>query len=85
MRQRKAGVTLRERWRGIDRVSAAGEDGWPLMGDDIDKDGIGEPVMEWAKPDNSRSFPVSNPQTTDEFDAKKLSLQWQWHANPRKD
>lgn len=61
------------------------EDDWPLMGNDIDKDGIGEPVMEWAKPDLGKSFPVSIPQTTDEFDAKELSLQWQWHANPNKE
>jgi beta-xylosidase len=61
------------------------EDGWPLIGSDIDGDGIGEPVMEWAKPDFGRTFPISIPRTTDEFDAKKLSLQWQWHANPRKE
>ena len=61
------------------------QDGWPLIGNDIDGDGIGEPVMEWAKPDVGGTFPISIPQTTDEFDTKKLSLQWQWHANPHKD
>jgi len=61
------------------------KDGWPLMGDDIDNDGLGEPVMEWEKPDIGRSFPVSVPQTTDEFNANKLGLQWQWHANPCKE
>lgn len=59
------------------------EDGWPLMGDDIDNDGIGEPVMEWDKPDIGQFFPVSVPQTTDEFNKNELSLQWQWHANPQ--
>jgi len=61
------------------------KDGWPLMGVDINNDGIGEPVLEWEKPDVGQSFSVSIPQTTDEFDTKKLGLQWQWHANPCKD
>jgi beta-xylosidase len=26
------------------------KDGWPLIGVDINKDGIGEPVVEWNKP-----------------------------------
>ena len=25
-------------------------DGWPLMGEDINGDGIGEPVLHWEKP-----------------------------------
>jgi len=61
------------------------KDGWPLMGDDTDNDGIGEPVMEWDKPDVGQSFPISIPQTTDEFDSNELGLQWQWHANPHKE
>jgi beta-xylosidase len=61
------------------------KDGWPLMGDDIDNDDMGEPVMEWEKPDVGQSFPVSVPQTSDEFDSNELGLQWQWHANPRKE
>ncbi|MBN1561139.1 glycoside hydrolase 43 family protein [candidate division KSB1 bacterium] len=61
------------------------QDGWPHMGADIDGDGIGEPVEEWQKPDVGRSFPVTVPQTADEFDAEELGLQWQWHANPQKE
>ncbi len=61
------------------------EDGWPLMGVDINNDGIGEPVMEYEKPDVGQNYPACIPQTTDEFDSKKLGLQWQWHANPRKE
>ena len=60
------------------------KDGWPRMGVDINDDGIGEPVLEWKKPDVGRSYPVTIPQTSDEFESDKLGLQWQWHANPRK-
>jgi beta-xylosidase len=59
------------------------EDGWPLMGEDINNDGVGEPVAEWDRPDVGRTFPIAVPQTTDEFDTDELGLQWQWHANPR--
>lgn len=58
---------------------------WPLMGVDLDGNGVGEPVSEYKKPDVGRIYPVAVPQTTDEFDAKKLGLQWQWHANPKDD
>jgi beta-xylosidase len=61
------------------------KDGWPLMGVDINGDGIGEPVMEYQKPDVGKSYPVCTPQTSDEFDDDKLGLQWQWHANPQSD
>jgi len=61
------------------------KDDWPIMGVDINDDGIGEPILEWQKPDVSQSVPISVPQTTDEFNTDKLGLQWQWHANPRKD
>jgi beta-xylosidase len=59
------------------------KDGWPLIGIDINNDGIGEPVLQYDKPDVGQSYPISIPQTTDEFDAGKLGLQWQWHANPQ--
>jgi beta-xylosidase len=58
---------------------------WPLMGIDLDGNGVGEPVSEYKKPDVGRTYPVAVPQTTDEFEAKKLVLQWQWHANPKDD
>jgi beta-xylosidase len=57
------------------------KDGWPMMGVDIDGDGIGEPVLEHIKPDVGRTYPIANPQTSDEFHAGKLGLQWQWNAN----
>lgn len=61
------------------------EDGWPLMGEDINGDGIGEPVAEWTKPDVGQTCPVVVPQTSDDFGSSTLGLQWQWHANPRED
>ncbi len=59
------------------------ENGWPMMGKDIDNDGIGEPVASWKKPDVGKTWPVQIPQTTDEFNEKDLGLQWQWQANPQ--
>jgi beta-xylosidase len=63
----------------------AWQDGWPITGRDIDNDGIGEPVLEWQKPDVEATYPVTVPQTTDEFESGVLGLQWQWQANPVKD
>jgi beta-xylosidase len=59
------------------------KDDWPCMGKDIDNDGIGESVAEYKKPNVGKIYPVTIPQTTDEFNESKLSLQWQWHANPK--
>ncbi|WP_430933448.1 glycoside hydrolase family 43 protein [Saccharicrinis sp. 156] len=60
-------------------------DGWPMMGKDLNNDGIGEPLTTYNMPDVGKKYPVKIPQTTDEFNAKKIGLQWQWHANPRDD
>ncbi len=32
-----------------------------------------------------KTYPITTPQTSDEFDGKTLGLQWQWNANPRAD
>ena len=61
------------------------KDDWPLMGIDINNDGIGEPVMEYKKPDVGQSYQISVPQTSDEFNANEPGLQWQWHANMKKE
>jgi hypothetical protein len=55
-------------------------DDWPLMGHRAEGTGPGEPVLYSDKPAGSNQAPAS-PQTSDEFDAPKLGLQWQWHAN----
>lgn len=58
------------------------ENGWPMMGEDINDDGIGEPVTTFEKPDVGDNYPVQTPPDSDEFDSNQLGLQWQWHANP---
>ena len=55
--------------------------GWPLIGKDINNDGIGEPVLSYKKPNTGKNYPISTPQEDDEFNTDKLGLQWQWHAN----
>ncbi len=56
---------------------------WPVMGADADGDGTGEPVLTFRKPNVGRaSWPAVTPPDSDEFDAPRLGLQWQWHANP---
>ncbi len=57
--------------------------GWPVIGADPTGSGIGEPVPDYRKPEVGRAYPISVPQTTDEFDGDELGLQWQWNANPR--
>jgi beta-xylosidase len=60
------------------------QDDWPLMGVDINNDGIGEPVTEYNKPEVGRTYDIQVPQTSDDFNSNKLALQWQWYTNPRK-
>lgn len=55
---------------------------WPTMGEDKDGDGTGEPVLTHKKPNVGKTYPISTPPDSDEFDAIDLGLQWQWHANP---
>ncbi len=55
-------------------------DGWPMMGADIDGDGIGEPVQGWRMPvDDAPRYSIA---ASDGFDSERLGLQWQWQANP---
>jgi beta-xylosidase len=54
---------------------------WPVIGDDHDGDGKGEPVAVCKKPDVGRRHPVTTPETSDDFGSARLALQWQWHAN----
>ena len=74
---------------GLGRVvhlqPARWKDDWPLIGVDIDGNGIGEPVQVWTKP---IPFPQGGgregaiPQTSDDFNNARLGLQWQWCHNP---
>ncbi len=57
-------------------------DGWPEVGVDIDRNGIGEPVYAWKKPNIGQEYPINAPQSSDEFNDTKLGLQWSWNHNP---
>ncbi|MBQ3607940.1 MAG: glycoside hydrolase 43 family protein [Bacteroidales bacterium] len=57
------------------------KDGWPVIGEDKDGDGVGSPVTTYRKP----ALPSSGefqPLESDEFDSPSLGLQWQWAAVP---
>lgn len=56
------------------------ENGWPVIGVDLDRNGIGEPVYVWQKPIESKT--IFAPQTDDDFSNPTLSLQWQFNHNP---
>lgn len=54
---------------------------WPVIGEDPDGDGCGQPVMRHKKPAVSGKVPVTVPPTSDDFNSRTLGRQWQWHAN----
>ena len=56
---------------------------WPVIGIDVNGDGIGEPVTTFKKPNIGKSYPIISPNDSDEFNDTRLGLQWQWHANPQ--
>ena len=56
---------------------------WPIIGVDEDGDGTGNPVLNYKKPNVGQSYAIATPMDSDEFNAPKLGLQWQWHANPQ--
>ena len=58
------------------------ENGWPVIGVDINRNGIGEPVAVWTKPRVAVQSDITSPQTDDDFDAGRLGLQWQFNHNP---
>lgn len=58
------------------------ENDWPVMGEDKDGNGIGEPVKTHKKPDVGKDYPIVTPVESTEFEGDSLGLQWQWHANP---
>ena len=55
-------------------------DGWPVIGVDQDRNGIGEPVYCWKMPVAGTT--PSKPAASDDFDAPELGLQWQFNHNP---
>lgn len=57
------------------------ENNWPVMGEDYDGNGIGEPVKIHKKPDVGQIYPIVTPYETDDFEGQNIGLQWQWNAN----
>jgi len=58
------------------------KDGWPVIGVDIDMNGIGEPVRVWTKPHAGKVCQITAPQADDDFSSTKLGMQWQFNHNP---
>ncbi|WP_339308070.1 glycoside hydrolase 43 family protein [Paenibacillus sp. FSL R5-0519] len=58
-------------------------DGWPMIGEDVDGDGIGEMVWGGIKPING------HPQTAlainDDFESQVLKPHWEWNHQPKAD
>ena len=56
---------------------------WPVIGEDKNGDGKGEPVLKYKKPNVGKTYPVQTPVESDEFNGTSIGLQWQWMANPQ--
>jgi beta-xylosidase len=56
---------------------------WPVIGEDLDGDGKGQPVLTYRKPSVGRLASIVTPPENDEFNSDTLGLQWQWQANPK--
>lgn len=53
------------------------KDGWPMLGNN------GKDQITYRKPDvGQRKARMKYPATSDEFNTRKLGLQWQWNHNP---
>lgn len=63
------------------------DEGWCVIGEDKDGDGIGSPVEKWTMPavaDDAAMFGgVSALATTTDFTGTSIPLNWQWEANPK--
>ncbi len=58
------------------------EDAWPVIGEDPDGDGTGQPVHLAPLPVDLRE-PLSPTLGSDSFNGPEIGLQWQWPANPK--
>jgi beta-xylosidase len=56
---------------------------WPVIGEDPDGDGKGQPVLRYKKPNVGKPFSIQTPAETDEGSGNTIGLQWQWLANPK--
>lgn len=53
---------------------------WPVIGNDPDLDGTGNPVQVWRKPQLPASADAVI-ECSDDFDEPAMGMQWQWSAN----
>ena len=58
------------------------EDGFPVIGTDYDKNGIGEPMKVCKKPAVKCDVTPHAPHASDDFSSDKLAVQWQFNHNP---
>ncbi len=56
---------------------------WPVIGEDRDGDGKGQPVPVYKKPTVKNQYAIATIADSDEFNTTHLGLQWQWQANPK--
>ncbi|QDA61659.1 glycoside hydrolase family 43 protein [Hymenobacter jejuensis] len=56
---------------------------WPVIGEDPDSDGKGQPVLTYRKPNVGHTYALGTPPENDEFNSDTLGQQWQWQANAR--
>jgi beta-xylosidase len=56
-------------------------DDWPIIGKPFN-DTTGEPVATWKRPDVGGATSSQRPQTSDDFNRRQLSPQWEWNHNP---
>ncbi|WP_185232313.1 glycoside hydrolase family 43 protein [Teredinibacter franksiae] len=54
---------------------------WPVIGEDKNRDGVGQPVTQHKKPNVGAIYPIKIIPTSDTFDSPDLGKQWQWAAN----
>lgn len=60
-------------------------DDWPVIGNDADGNGTGEPVATHTVPDAGGHHDRLRLQVSDECNDRRIGLQWQWQANPESD
>ncbi len=58
---------------------------WPIIGNEKLGADYGEPVSVYQKPNVGKTYEITAPATSDEFDQETLGLQWQWNANYKKE
>lgn len=66
------------------------DDDWCIIGEDINSDGIGEPVLKHRRPvpfPEKAAYPasVSALSVKTDFTHPYIPLNWQWHSNPSSD